>query len=116
MNFVFWFIVSYVAFTFITWGMYLSVMNLIEQKERLSFESKCFAYPLAAVGVILDFLYNVVYGSIMFLELPREWLLTKRLNRHIGEDTWRGKLANWFCVHLLDPFDSKGYHCSRKDQ
>jgi hypothetical protein len=116
MSFVFWFIVSYIAFTYITWFMYLAVMNLIEQKENLTWESKIFAYPLAAIGVTLDFLYNVVYGSVMFLEPPKEWLLTKRLNRHIEENgsSWRGKLATWFCTHLLDPFDSKGHHCRKK--
>ncbi len=107
-------IAGVIVFTFFTWGMYLSVMNLMRVKETLSTETKFFAYPLAAVGVIADFLYNIVIGTVLFLEPPREWLLTARLKRHLGEDGYKGNLARWLCRHLLDPFDPKGTHCGQK--
>lgn len=107
-------ILGVVVFTFFTWGMYLSVMNLMRVKETLSTETKFFAYPLAAVGVLADFLYNIVVGTVIFLEPPREWLLTARLKRHLGEDGYKGNLARWLCRHLLDPFDPKGTHCGQK--
>lgn len=102
-----------VVATFFTWGMYLSVMNLVRFKDHLSLETKVFAYPLVVVGVLADFVYNVVVGSILFLEPPREWLLTTRLKRHLGEDGYKGNLARWVCRHLLDPFDPKGTHCGK---
>lgn len=107
-------ILGVVVFTFFTWGMYLSVMNLMRVKETLSTETKFFAYPLAFVGVLADFLYNIVIGTVLFLEPPREWLLTARLKRHLGEDGYKGNLARWLCRHLLDPFDPKGTHCGQK--
>lgn len=107
-------ILGVVLFTFFTWGMYLSVMSLMRVKETLTLETKFFAYPLAAVGVLADFLYNVVVGTVIFLELPREYLLTKRLKRHLEDDNWRGAMSRWLCRHLLDPFDPKGTHCGKK--
>lgn len=102
-------------FTFFTWGMYLSVMNLMRIKDTMSFETKLFAYPLAAIGLICDFLYNVIVGTMLFLELPKEWLLTKRLQRYLNSDSWRGNISRWLCTHLLDPFDPKGNHCGKRD-
>lgn len=109
-------VIGIVMFTFYTWGAYLAVMNLMRVKETLTFETKCFAYPLAAIGVISDFLYNVIVGTIIFVELPREYLLTKRLKRHLERDNWRGAMSRWLCRHLLDPFDPKGTHCGKKHQ
>lgn len=103
-----------VFFTFFTWGMYLSVMSLMRVKDTLTIETKCFAYPLAVVGVFMDFLYNITIGTVLFVDLPQEWLLTKRLDRYLERDDFRGAMARWFCVHLLDPFDPKGKHCFNK--
>lgn len=102
------------VFTFFTWGMYLSVMSLMRVKDTLSVETKVFAYPLAFVGVIADFLYNVVVGTILFLELPKQFLLTKRLKSHLNDRGFRGSIARAVCRHLLDPFDPQGTHCGQK--
>jgi len=106
----FWIAVSLI-FTFYTWGMYLAVMNLKANKKKLNAISKCFAYPLLYVGVTADVLYNLTLGTIIFLELPHQFLLTDRLESHLKEPGWRGKVARWFCRNLLDPFDPKGRHC-----
>lgn len=100
-------------FTFWTWGAYLSVMNLMRVKETMTWETKLFAYPLAFVGVLSDFIYNVIIGTVLFLELPREWLLTARLKRHLNDNDFQGSIARWLCRHLLDPFDPKGTHCGK---
>lgn len=103
-----------ILFTFYTWGAYLAVMSLMRVKDTLTIETKVFAYPLAAVGVLADFIYNAFVGTVLFLELPQEYLLTKRLKRHLERDNWRGALSRWLCRHLLDPFDPKGTHCGNK--
>lgn len=107
-------ILGSIIFTFYTWGLYLSVMMLMKHKDTLTTETKFFAYPLAFYGVLVDFLYNMTVGTLLFVELPREWLLTKRLKRHLEDDNWRGTMSRWFCRHLLDPFDPKGTHCGKK--
>lgn len=117
---------------YFTWGMYLAVMNLIQAKNtihELTWQAKLFAYPLAVCGIIMDFLTNVVVGTIIFLDVPREWLLTQRLQRYLENmdnfytdsskeppsklNRWRWDAALWICTHLLDPFDSRGYHCRK---
>lgn len=120
---------------YFTWGMYLAVMNLIQAKEtihKLTLPAKIFAYPLAIAGVIMDFLTNLIVGSIVFVDMPREFLLTERLQRYLEDmdrfydgqakvqptklDKWRWTAAVWICEHLLDPFDARGYHCRKPKQ
>ena len=117
MNYFFYFLMflfGVLGFTFFTWGFYVSVMNLLREKDKLTWQTKLFAYPLAFLGVLTDFIYNVIVGTLMFLEIPKEWLLTKRLQRHLNEESWRGGLSRWLCTYLLDPFDPKGSHCGKR--
>ena len=99
---------------FATWVGYLAVMNLMENRAKLTLATKLFAYPLAAAGLVLDAVSNLLIGTVLFLEPPHEILLTKRLQRQIETGRpWRANLAHWLCSNLLDPFDSRGYHCQK---
>lgn len=111
MDMLMWVLIAFV-FTYYTWGMYLAAMTLIRAKETLSMTSKVFAYPFVFYGVVVDFLFNAVIGSAIFLEPPKEWLFTARVSRWNDDDGWRGATARWICMHLLDPFDPDGTHCS----
>jgi len=101
-----------------TWVFYLAVMNLARNKEHLTPVTKVFAYPMLVVGWFIDMLFNFTLGSIMFLEVPQELLLTTRLNRHLLDrhNDWRDKVADWFAKNFLDPFDPKGTHVKRLDK
>lgn len=44
-------------------------------------ENKALLIPLALAFVICDFLANMYSMTILFLEPPREWLVTARLKR-----------------------------------
>lgn len=104
-----------------TWVMYLAVMNLKRHRAGMHWVAKAHAYPLVAVGLVFDAAVNVAIGTLLFADLPKEWLLTARLKRyhnaraanyeprHAG--TWRARLAGWICSHLLDQFDPSGDHC-----
>lgn len=96
-----------------TWVFYLALMNLKRNREELSIVTKIFAYPMIVIGVSSDVLFNFFWGSILFLELPKEWLMTTRLKRHLNDHKkdWRDRNANWFCRHFLNPFDPTGNHC-----
>lgn len=98
----------------VTWGWYLSVMHLDSARRRgkLTPAAKVLGYPWLAVGLVVDALFNIVVGSLIFLEPPREFLFTARVSRLNDGEDWRGKLARWFCTQLLDPFDPDGKHCS----
>ena len=111
-------------FMYLVWAVYVMVMNMIRVKDNMPFASKCLAYPLAIVGVVLDMLLNIVVGTILFLDLPKiqHLLLTARLQEYIddynkltepatGLRRWRHKAALWICKDLLDPFDPRGFHC-----
>ena len=93
---------------YVLWVFYLAVMALLNAKEKgtISKPALWLGYPVLLIGVVLDFVVNVTIMSVIYLELPREWLVTKRLSRHIkhGKD-WRHKLSKWICSNLLDTFD-----------
>jgi len=103
------------AFLFIayTWVFYLAVMNLKRNKEHLTPIAKLFAYPMLSVGLVADVLFNFIFGTILFLEPPKELLMTTRLKRHLKDHKkdWRDRNANWFCNNFLNPFDPSGNHC-----
>jgi hypothetical protein len=110
-------IVLAAAFLFLWafWYVYIVVMGLFRAhlKGRLKGLVFVLALPAVIVGYVMDILANLFIASIVFLEPPREWLVTTRLKRHIdsGLGTWRGYLAGWVCDHLLDVFDPREDHC-----
>jgi len=93
---------------------YLAIMNLKRNKSRINKTNGFFFGQIIIVGLFLDFVMNVIVGTLFFRELPREWLFTYRLNRHLEESSgWRLRMAAWWCKNLLDPFDPAGSHCGR---
>ncbi len=95
------------------WLFYLAVMNLRQAKltGNLSKVALVFGTPLLFLGLLLDFLANVLVFTVIFLDLPRETLVTDRLKRYSkGPDGWRKRLTVWFAEHLLDDFDPSGKH------
>jgi hypothetical protein len=99
----------------ILWIFYLAVMSLFRANENktLSLPAKILGYPVLIIGVLLDAMLNIFLLSLILFERPYEWLITKRLARHIKNGTgWRFKLALWICQHLLNPFDpDQRGHC-----
>jgi hypothetical protein len=91
-----------------TWVHYLAVMMLKNKRDTLPKLTQQFGYIVLYVGYGLDILFNIA-ASIPFLELPRDWLFTSRVSRHMKETGWRADLARWFCTTLLEPFDPG--HC-----
>jgi len=97
-----------------TWERYLAIMALKRARDRgtLTTTSKVFGYPILARGVLMDVLYNVVVGTVIFVDVPREWMFTSRLQRYIRAGGWRGKVAYWMCHRLLNAYDPDGNHCA----
>jgi len=101
------------ALLYSTWLFYLAVMNLQRAKDAgtISRVALFFGYPLLFTGLVLDTLLNMTVCTVMFLDLPREMLVTSRLKRYNETDTgWRKKLALWWAHNLLDVFDPSGKH------
>jgi hypothetical protein len=102
---------AHVTLTFLLYGFVMAVSRA-KLNNTLSPGIKFFSYPWYFIGLLLDFSLNVFWGTLVFLQPPRDVLLTGRLIRikKTGQG-WRLKLATWICEELLDPLDPKGCHC-----
>lgn len=95
------------------WLLFLALMSVAAAKDRkaLSLPVKIMVYPVLYLAVALDVLFNLTWGTILFLDVPQEWMFTARITR-LGRDfEWRGAVARWICRKFLDPFDPSGSHC-----
>lgn len=104
-------IYSILAF-WLLWVFYVAVMHLKKVRDTVGLTpaSKVFGYPTLFVGLVLDCLINITVCTVLFLDLPRETLVTARLQRYVRGDGWRKKAALWFGVELLNDFDPSGNH------
>ncbi len=101
---------------FVTWALFLSVMNVKRHRDTMPTPAKFLSYPLVAIFWPLDFLFNVLVGTVVFLDLPRELLFTSRMGRYLHQPGgWRFDWALWMCGNLLDFADPDGRHCSYRD-
>lgn len=57
----------------------------------------------------VDVAWNLIPGSLIFLERPRQLTFTKHCEEHLKDTDWRGTIARAVCNHLLNPFDLN--HC-----
>lgn len=98
---------------YLLWALYIVAMALQRARRAgvLTTTALVMGSPLIVCGVLLDALVNATLMTALLLEWPREWLVTTRLKRHCGADTWRGAVARWVCHKLLDAFDPDGRHC-----
>lgn len=92
--------------------MYVASMGMIRAhaEKKLNGLLWVLCLPFVAVSIVLDFINNVLLFSLIFFELPKEWLVTERLKRHAKQHTFRGKLSRWIGETILDPFDHTGSH------
>ncbi|MCL2345560.1 MAG: hypothetical protein FWC58_06875 [Desulfobulbus sp.] len=104
---------TFIAAPWLLWIFYTAAMRLkmVRDAGLLTPAMKVFGYPSLAFGLALDLFVNVIVGSALFLEPPREWTLSGRLWRlSNGAAGWRQKLALAIRSALLDAIDPKGVH------
>ena len=96
-------------------GLYILVMGLTRAHlaGRLTRAGYVLGWPFVAFGMLANAVMNVTVASLIFLDLPQELAMTQRFKRYIANEpfSWRGRLAQWICDHLLDPTDPHGDHC-----
>lgn len=78
---------------------FVAIMNAkrVLNTEGLSLFWKVTLVPLAVIGLVLDAVFNLTFGTAMFLELPREMLFSARVQRHYLKGS---RLAAWWKVQL----------------
>lgn len=111
---VLWYLLGAAVLVWLTWGAYVAIMHMDLRRDELGTAAKVFGYPWLWLGLVLDAALSVFVGTLVFLDPPRELLLTARLKRYINTSpvgSWRERLASWICTNLLDPFDKRGDHC-----
>jgi hypothetical protein len=107
-------LLSVLAYLYAFWCVYVLVMGIYRAhlSHRLVGLNKVLAMPVVALGYLMDVIANVVVAPVVFLDRPREWLVTTRLLRYKRTDTgWRCRLATIICDSILDPFDPTDDHC-----
>ena len=117
MEYVLEFIGLVIFAIWLVWGGFLMMMPLKRNYEAgfLNSWNKIFGYPWLALFILMDFLFNITFGTVFFLDIPRDFLFTQRLERYLNTKCakWRHDLAYYFCTRFLDPFEDGG-HCKRK--
>lgn len=80
--------------------------------HRLRGLNAVLALPFVLLGLVLDVFANIIIAPLVFLDLPRELLVTTRLIRYKKtESGWRYRFACAICEGMLDVFDPTGDHC-----
>jgi hypothetical protein len=105
----------FIGLVYLTYVHYVAIMHFARFRDTLTKVQVIWGYSLYFVGFLLDFALNIVVMTVMFLQLPRQVLVTSRLSCLIYDKGWRGKVAKWICTQWLDGFDPKGPHCRSCD-
>lgn len=103
-----------VIYLWLFWGAYVLVMGIYRAylNKKLTPLTLTMSFPFVVIGGIMDVLANMFIASFVFLEIPKEFLVTSRLARLNAEGTgWRKDIATFVCSNLLDVFDPNGDHC-----
>jgi hypothetical protein len=103
-----------IAYLYAFWCAYVLVMGIYRAHlaKRLVGFNKVLAIPVVVIGYVMDVAANWIIAPLIFLDWPREALVTSRLIRYKREDNgWRCQLATLICDGLLDPLDPTGDHC-----
>ena len=82
------------------------MQRLKAHRDLFDWKVKTPIYLALFFGVLADVAFNSIWGTIIFRELPREWLFTYRLKRHWhGTDTVQKERARpWVtAVNTVDP-------------
>lgn len=109
---------SYALYTlagiWLLWVMYLAVMNLMRVRDLGALTRPAYWLGMMTVlipGYVLDCLINIGPMSLLLAEVPREWTVSARVERHCKEGRgYRYAVCMWMRLHLLAPFDPSGRH------
>lgn len=104
MTWYIWLAVALVSGTFLTLWSFVATMHImhIMRREDVTLFWKVTLAPLALAGLILDWvLFNWIFGTIMFREIPQEFLFSSRVERHFRKSDGRDlRVAEWWARQL----------------
>jgi hypothetical protein len=88
-------------------------LKMVRDAGNLTRGDTVLGYMALAEGLLLDLVFHMVFGTLLFLELPArgEYTLSARLWRlSNGPDGWRRRFALKARKGLLDSLDPSGIH------
>lgn len=110
MNWILWIAVSIIGGFFVTLWAFVATMHLmhIMKRDGVSLFWKVPLFPLSLVGLLLDWLlFNWVFGTLLFRELPRELLFSSRIQRHVRESGGSRLRIALFWKRILNQIDER---------
>lgn len=101
------FIITHAIAAWLILGMlflgYPTIKRLKEHRDMLDWTIKVPVYCALVLGVLADVVFNLLWGTVIFRELPREFLFTTRLKRQWRENE-NPRAERWVnIVNLIDP-------------
>lgn len=88
-------------------------LKMVRDAGQLTHGQTVLGYWALAEGLLIDLVFHLTFGTLIFLELPArgEWTLSARLWRlSNGAPGWRQRLALKVRKGLLDSMDPSGTH------
>ena len=100
------------------WPIYIAIYRIKEVNKRkpLPWVARVIALPLFYFGLLLDWLLNVTFYSVVCLDFTSWNTLSKRLKGYNQTQSWHTELGRWrlivcdFAEPMLNPFDPDGTH------
>lgn len=96
------------------WPMYVFTMAMLRAHEagQVSVVAWILSSPIMVTALLWDCILNYTFFAVLTFDFPKwkEWTFSKRLNRLVLSDDWRGSIARWVAASLLDPYDPSGKH------
>lgn len=91
----------FLVVTFLVWGPFMLLMRADKNLKRPAARFLVWV-PWGLGFLVLDILFNVTFGSLIWWERPRELVYTARLKRKVKE---RAVGADWQAsiLNMLDP-------------
>ena len=97
------------------WILYVAMMHIerVIEISDIPWQAKMLVLPTLWIFHVVEFVANVIVCTIVFLDLPRERMVTHRLRRYRDNPdkykAWRLKVV-YFIKPMLNPFDHRGDH------
>jgi len=111
-------ILSFFVASIVLWIFFIALANTVNAHRRRNYTGVKYyvVWLLAAVFLVCDIIYDKIYGSLAFWQLPvwewNELTLTARLKRnllYLPMYSWRWKLSFFVCSKMVEPWDWN--HC-----
>jgi len=93
------------------WILFINIMAWKHNKDMISWWVLPFLYPIVVLGYLVDVYFNIVFGTVVFLELPKQLTLSERMREILKrpDRDYKFKISKFICRYLVEPHDPN--HC-----